>query len=62
MKNRLYFVFIATCFLSILSIYSCGEEKPNQNEQDIVITAPEEIIKIDEAKTYYESYGERRFL
>lgn len=48
--------------MSILSIYSCGEEKPNQNEQDIVITAPEEIIKIDEAKTYYESYGERRFL
>lgn len=60
MKNRLHLVFKIACFLLILSIYSCGEEKPNEYEQDIVIAAPAKIIEDDEAKTYYELYGARR--
>lgn len=60
MKNHSNFIRMSVCFLAILGIYGCGQKDPDKNEEDVEINAPAQIIDIAQAKTYYDTYGERR--
>ncbi len=64
MKNAKKPVYrFAVLFILVLSFTSCledGKQKPTEDGTLPIVEAPKQVIPIEQAKTAYEAYGERR--
>ena len=61
MKNFKRFLFLSSC-LSTLFFVACAEQSNKEEgpDQRTAVEPPEQIISIEEAKSMYDNYTERR--
>lgn len=61
MKNFKNFLLLSSCLVTLLFV-SCAEQadRGKEIEQEKTVEAPEQIISIEEAKSMYDNYTERR--
>lgn len=57
-KKSLFSLFLI--FAISLTLFNCREIDKDGNPQDKPVEAPTEIVSIDEARTMYKAYGDRR--
>ncbi|MGB5229474.1 MAG: hypothetical protein WBN55_14505 [Eudoraea sp.] len=60
-KNAPFTLFLS--FTALLTLVSCGEQKAKDEVPEVKqeeIKAPEQIVSVDQARSMYKSYSERR--